>query len=495
MTPSVSVTKNPFALPATSPAPDGVLAIVASSQSGVVGQVASFANPNLLLTAKGYGPCSEYGAYNMNVCGNSVVTLTPTTSVAATYGTIVKVGTGTFTATATASTYPLEHYGVLITFLTGATLGSAGATYTYSLDGGNTNSAVQSLGTALVIAPPNTGVSVTLSTTGTSTIVAGDTIAFPTERALMNDTDIATAMGQLNLSRLAYEMVLLDTNIGAATIGVVDTILSGWEANGLFKIALMNTRFKTEPSPATETEAAYLTAMTTLVGSQTSERCVVGGDGAHVPSTLTGFNLKRPTALLIAAAAMALTPNIGIDPAYVGNGPVVGAVIADGNSNPGDHDEALYPGLDALGLSALRSFAPGGPQGVYINNANIISPSNSNIRFLQQLRVLNKACTIAWQILTGQLSLGVRTQINSNTGALNIAEIDAIKIEQLVNPSLKSTLKGQLTNAAFLMNRDDDLTANPVSVGGQVAVVGLVYIKKIKVVVAFSKTIAANSNP
>ena len=495
MTPSVSVTKNPFALPATSPSSDGVLAIIASSQSGVVGQVASFANPNLLLTAKGYGPCSEYGAYDMNVSGNSVVTMTPTTSVAALYGSIVKVGTGTFTATATASTFPLEHYAVLITFISGGTLGTTGITYTYSLDNGNTTSAVQSLGTGLIIAIPNTGVSITLSTTATSTVVAGDTVSFATERALMNDSDITTAMTTLNLSRLGFEMVLLDTNIGAATIGVVDTILSGWEANGLFKIALMNTRFKTEPQTSGETEAAYLTAMTTLVGSQTSERCLVGTDGAHVPSTLTGFNLKRPTSILVAAAAMALTPNIGVDPAYVGNGPVEGATIADANSNPFDHDEALYPGLDALGLTALRSFAPGGPQGVYINNANIISPSNSNIKFIQQLRVLNKACSIAWQILTGQLSLGVRTQVNANTGALNIAEIDAVKIEQLVNPTLKSTLKGQITNAAFAMNRDDDLSANPVSVGGQVSVVGLVYIKKIKVTVAFSKTIAANSNP
>jgi hypothetical protein len=189
---------------------------------------------------------------------------------------------------------------------------------------------------------------------------------------------------------------------------------------------------------------------------------------------------------------MALTPNIGIDPAYVGTGPIQGAVISDANSNPYDHDEALYPTLDGLGLTALRSFAPGGPQGVYVNNANIISPSNSNIRYLQQLRVLNKACTIAWQILSGQLSLGVRTVLNPNTNTLNIAPIDKLKIEGLVNPALQSSLKGQVTGVLFTLNSDDNLGVLPVTVGGTVAVVGLAYIKNFKVTVAFAKSITVS---
>lgn len=485
--PKVTVTKNPFSLPATAPTVAGILAIIASSQSGTVSQPGAYANPNLALTVFGYGPLTEYAAYDMSVSGNPVVLMKPaTTSVAATYGTVTKSGTGTFTPTA-GGTSPLEHYNVLINFIVGTSaIGTAGATYTFSVDGGNTTSAVQALGTAASIVISNTGVTISL---GAGTIVAGDSITCYTERALMNDADATTALGTLNNSNQAFEMVLLDMAVANTTIAAIDGVVAGWEANGKFKIAMLNTRFKNEPQPATESEAAYATAMATAIGSGTSERCLVGADGAHVPSSLTGYNLKRPTSLLVAARAMALSPNIGVDPAYVASGPIQGATIADSNGNPLDHDEFLFPNLDQLGLTALRSFAPGGPGGVYVNNANIISPSTSVIKYLQQLRVLNSACSIAWQILTTQLSLGVRTQVNPNTGALNIAEIDAQKIEGLVNPTLKGSLQGQVTSAQFVLNRDDNLQANPPTVGGQVQVVALVYVKNFSVVTAFVKQI------
>lgn len=495
--PNATVTKNPFALPALPPSSDGILAIIASAAGGTQNQPAVWANPNLMVSTYTAGPLPEYGAYDQNVSGRPVVGMRSNPSVAATYGSITKTGTGTFTVASTSATFPYEHYDVIINFISGGTLGTAGITYTYSLDGGNSVSKVQSLGTGLIIAIPNSGVSFTLSTTGTSTVVAGDGITCFTERALMSDSDVTTSLGILALTRLPWEGVLLDQNFGTSSVGIVDGILSGLEAGGQFHFAISNTRFKNEPQPTTESEAAYATALTTLMGSQTSERMCVGADGGHVPSTLTGLNLKRPTAMALAAMAMSLTPNIGIDPAFVGNGPVQGYAVTDSNSNPLDHDEALYPDLDNLGYTTLRSFAPGGPAGIYICNANVISPSNSNIKYLQQLRVMNKACTIAWQILAGQLSLGVSSQLNTTTNQLNIKESDAQKIDQLVTPALQGALKGQVSTvngvpgAQFTTNRDDNLSASPAVVGGTVSLVSLIYIKGFAVVVAFTKTITA----
>lgn len=486
-TPGVTVTKNPFALPAIPPSNDGVLAILASSQNALA-NIGSYADPNVLLTTAGYGPLTEYGAYDMIASGRPIVAVPSTASVTATYGTIdhSKV-TGTLVPAAGA-THPLEHYAVVVTFLTTGVIGVAGITYTYSLDNGNSTSSPVALGTATTLTIPNSGVSFTL--TATQTVNAGDFFLCPTERALLADADVTTALNSLALSRLPWEIALIDSNFGAATVGVIDTILGGLEKKGQFKIALVNARFKLEPQPSGETEAAYATAMATVVGSQVSQRMCVGADGGHVPSSLTGLNLKRPTSMFLAAMAMALVPNIGTDPAFVGNGSLPGCQIADGNGNPFDHDEDLFPNLDGLGLVTLRSFAPGGPAGCYITNANVLS-GGSNIKYIQQLRVLNKACSIAWSILSSVLSLGVRTVVNGQTGVVNIAEIDAQKIDNLVNPPLQGALQGQVTGVLFTTSRTDNLQANPPIVTAQVAVVGLSYVKGFSVTVAFAKSITA----
>ena len=487
--PNVKVKKNAFALAAIPPSVDGILAIFASS-SIALPAIAGYGDPGILAAAAGSGTLPEYGALVMDAAGRSVVAGTPTTSVAATYSAITYTGTGTL-APAAGATHPYEHYAVLVQFPTGGTVGVTGITFLASLDGGNTfinNGLPASLGTATTLTIPNSGVSFTL--TAAQTIVAGDSFVCYTERPLMSDSDCTSALNALALARLAWEMVLLDTNIGAATVGVVDTILAGWEAKGSFKIALLNTRWKNEPSPATESEASYLTAMTTVVGSQVSQRLCVGTDGAHIPSPLTGYNLKRPSSIALAMQAMSVVPNIGTDPAYVGNGPVQGAQIADAKGNPLDHDEDLYPGLDDVGLVALRSFAPGGPVGVYINNANVLS-GGSNIKYLQQLRVMNKACGICWSILSRILSLGVRTTVNQQTGLTNIAEIDAQKIDELVNPAVSGALLGQVQTVLFATSRTDPLAQNAANIiTATVEIVGFIYVKGFAVTVAFAKSIS-----
>jgi hypothetical protein len=251
----------------------------------------------------------------------------------------------------------------------------------------------------------------------------------------------------------------------------------------------MNSRFKLEPEPTAETEAAYATALQTTFGNQTSIRGCVGADGAHTPSLITGWNLKRPTSMFLAARAM-LIP-IGEDPAYVARGALAGAQIADGNGNPFDHDEDLYPNLDSLRLTTLRSFAPGGPQGVYLTNANTIQPSGGQFPYLQMVRIANVACTVAWSALTSQLSRGVRKnpKADPTTGAVYIFEPDASSIESYVNSALIQPLKGQVSSFGFSLSRTDNLNATPVIVTGLLDVVSLAYIKGYQIQFQFSKTL------
>jgi len=480
----------------------GVLAILASAPAGgTAAQPGIYSNQAAIAAAfgGGYGPLPEYGAYVSSVSGRPVLLQKVVGSVAASYGSVTKTGTGTFTVTATAATFPYEHYNVGVTFVTGGTLGTAGITYTYYVDGvaglPGSVSGVQALGTGVVIAIPNTGLSFTLATTGTSTVVAGDAFTCNTERQLLNNTDTTTALAVLNTTRLPWEGVLIDAEYitGNDPTGTLDTWLGAREKVGQFNFGLLNTRYLLEPTPTAESSATYSAAMLLLVASDASNRVCVGADGGRVVSLVTGFNLKRPTSLALGAMAMSLTPDIGTDPAYVGNGPVPGFSINVGG-NPSDWDEANYGGvtgiLDPGRFVTLRTFASGGPQGVYITNANVLAPTGSSIVYLQLLRILNSACSVAWSTLNTQLSKGVNTVFNSVTGNTNIDPAEAQIIEGVVNGPLAQALSGQVTNQNFALNRDDPLNTPGAPVTGNVGVVAKFYIKQFNVIVSLVKTIS-----
>lgn len=483
--PNVVVRKSAFGVGAAIQSNDGILAIIASASGGPFNQPGMFTNQGLLTSTYPLGPLPEYASYDIAVSGRGAVAQRGNPSIAATYGTISTSITGTSVPTAGA-TAPLEHYSVQIKIVNGGTVGAAGITYTYSLDGGNDISAVTAQGTSSTLTIPNSGVSFTL---GAGTLLAGDSWSVFTERPLLNNSDVTTSLTALGLSRLPWEGVLIDCAYSSGTVGLVDTWLGAREAKGQFNFALLNTRFLNEPTPATEAPATYATAMTNLTANDASERLCVGADGGHCTSQITGLLLKRPTSLALGAMAMFLSPNIGTDPAYVGNGPVADFQI-DVNSNPNDWDEDVYQALDSQRLVTLRSFAPGGPQGVYITNPNVLAPNGSNIVWLQLLRVLNKSCSIAWQVLNTQLSKGVRVVNNTQMDTLNIDERDAQSIESLVNGPLRRSLAGQVTAVAFVLHRDDDLTTEGAPIKADVEVQALFYIKGFNVTVALVKTIS-----
>ena len=487
--PNVSVKKNAFGAGAAVQSTTGILAICASSTGAAPFYTpAMFASTGLLTSTYPLGPLPEDVSYTINVAGFPVVTMRSNPTVAGTYGTITHTIAGTATVAAGGTT-PIDYYGpVTVTIVNGGALGTTGITYTYSLDGVNT-STVQALGTALTLTIPNTGISFTLSTTA-STFVAGDTWTVYCEGPQMNNTDLATALAALGNTRLPWEGAYFDCQYLSGTVGLIDTWLAGRETSGQFNFALINTRYLNDPTPGTETPAAYATAMITLTGGDTSNRMCVGADGGHVVSLITGVTQKRPTALALGAMAMSLTPNIGTDPAFVGNGPVPGYTISK-NGNPNDWDEAIYQSLDSQRLTTLRSFAPGGPTGTYITNANVLITAGSNITWLQLLRILNRACSIAWQVLNTQLSNKVRTVLNTSTGALNIDERDAQSIDSLVNAPLSTALSGQVTDVAYRTNRDDNLTTQGSPVNGVVQIQAEFYIKGFVVTVGLVKVISA----
>ncbi len=489
MLPSVRVNK---ATGGGSPAlntSDGILAIIASCATGTDLPPTMLSNQALAVSTFGAGMLVECAAYDINVSGNPALAVPLTApSVPGSYGTITKNIAGSGGNVVAGATQPLLHYDVEVTMAKAGTVGVTGMTYTWSVDGGDTVQGPSQVGTSATITLPGTGVSFTVS----GSFDVGDNWSCFTERPLANNADVTTALATLGNTRLPWEGVLIDCEYATGTVELVDEWLGGREVKGQYGFALLNTRFLNEPAPTAESPSVYAAAIIAQTENDASDRIVVGADGGHMTSTVTGFTTKMPTSLAVGARAMQTTPNIGTDPAEVDLGPIPGFTISSG-SNPLDWDEDLYESLDDARLATLRSFAPGSAVGTYITNANVLISSGSNIYWLQLLRVLNKGCKIAFQVLTTQLSKGVRTVFNEQTSAVNIDPRDAQTIEHLVDSPLASGLAGQVTDQGFSLNTDDDLSALGAPCNGDVEIVSKVYLKNFRVQVSLVKTISASA--
>lgn len=482
MIPNATVTKNDGGTGVVRPGAKGICAIIAPSSAGTVNQPTAYTKPSLAVNDLGYGMLPDFGSYVMVVSGNPVVLVKGTASIAGVYGTVAHTGAGTSVATATVGT-PNDDYNARIRFILPGTIGTAGITYVYSLDGGLTESAVQALGTATSIVIPNSGVTFSLAA---GTILAGQLESVVCTGPRMSTSDVSAALDALRTSSQPWEMVLLaGHDCVAATITLIDTWLAARETEGRYRAFVANTVFRT---PA-QTEAQYATALDTALTPSATIRGAVGADGGDCVSTIPGraITQKRPTALALTGRLMAI--NYGVDAAYVSLGPVAGFALGDSKGNPNNHDENLYPGLDALRFATLRTFDR--KSGTFITNPNVLSTQGSDFVWMQHVRTMNRACEIAYDVLSQQLSRGVnKSPRGGPNGEVFIAEEDAQRIEALVNQAL-SELRGQVSDLRFELSRTDNIGSNgPVTLNGAVKIAALSYVKQFNTNASFVRTIS-----
>jgi hypothetical protein len=481
MIPQVTLTKANGNTGVVRPTDLGILALVASSYTGTQNQPAQYTRPEDVQTDFGPGRLPSFSAYVLAETGNPVLAVKPATATPGAYGSITQTSTGTV-ATSDVTILPYDEWNVVLACTSGGTVGTGPISYTYSLDGGVTTSAVQALGTATSITIPNTGVKVNLTSALWKT---GETISFTTTPPYATTTDLTNTLEALRTTKLPWDGMLIDAIATSTIVSQLDTWLAARELEGVYRFAVVNVRRRN----AGETEAQYLTALQSVLGSTTSDRVVVCADGADMVEFFQGVDIPRPTSLYVASRAEA--QDIAVEPAYVALGPLDNCSIDDVRGNPKYHDEQIYPGLDALRLTTLRSFPR--QTGVFICNTNLISSPTSDYQLLPHLRVMNRACEIAYQVLTTQLSKGVAKspKVGPN-GARYISEPDAARIEGLVNAALRKEMKNRVTDIAYVMRRDDDISSNAgATITGDLQIVDLAYVKRFKTVASFVKAIAA----
>jgi hypothetical protein len=500
--PSVNIRKLNSNAGTVPPSAKGIAAIIApcSGGSSAVNTVVPANSQALVQQQFLAGPLVEIGAYELAEAGLPVVLVKPATSTAATYSAVTKVGTGTFTPVAGATTAIADDYnsvvidalapglpaglaGVIVFFTVGGVLGTPGIQYIYSLDGGNSVSAPQPLGSALTIdltelvTGADSGVHITLGTS-TETVVEGDYFSLQTVGPRMTTGDLTEALQALYISKQPWDLLLVHGETSAAFIALIQAWVLTLNLTGRFPTVLVNTRFKDQIPGTVESETAYATALTTVISSAVANDVLAGADGGAYVSPLTGMVKAMPTSAY--ALARAESSDLGVDPALVNVGPLGNCDIDNPQLTPAFHDEAVTGTLDALRLSTLRSFFD--RAGAYITNAYLLSTSGSDYVYIQHNRTMNAGCALAFSLLTSLLSSGVPRDPKTSF----ILEPTAAAWERLIQKRLDRALAGQVSGTNFAISRTDPLVGNgPQTINATFSDDAKVYVKNFAVVSQF----------
>lgn len=236
------------------------LAIVMGCSSSGSGLSTFYGSGQAAVTGRGKGDAVDTLAHiieQKQTSGNGVkvpaaMYTLPGTTVS-TYGTVDSTGkTGTSAVTMTSATHPYGTYEAYLRFVTGGTIGTAGITFVWSLDGGRTESQVTALGTAVgyTIADGNVAFAF-----GTGTIVAGDIVRCRTIAPAPDANGITAAFTALAAASVQFGILVCDFELTAAFAALITSGKASLIAAG--KRVTILTRARLPDAETSETNAAW----------------------------------------------------------------------------------------------------------------------------------------------------------------------------------------------------------------------------------------------
>lgn len=339
-------------------------------------------------------------------------------------------GTGTGTVSVS-SACPVDAYTAIVTIGTGGALGTA--TFTYSMDGGNTSSGTIVTPGSGVYVIPDTGLQVTFA----GTFTAGDTYSFTTTTASYTSTDLTNAWNVLVADSrqwfLAHFVGAPATVAAAATLAAsIETLCTTAASNYRFVRALLEV-----PS---DTDANTLSAFASTVTPHVS--WCAGYENTTSP--LTGRIYSRNSAWPVAARVAAIPP--AEDPGRVASGPLIGVVSLA-------RDEFKTPGLDDGRFTTLTTIL--GLSGFWVTNWRTGAQAGSDFSFGQYARVMDLIAALYRQGLLRYLNESLRV---NGDGTIN--EKDARRIEGFIDDYIRNGLPSfTISSLSVTVDRTNNLLA------------------------------------
>ncbi len=451
-------------------------ALLGVSSTGPVDTPATFARTTDIQAIYGDGPLVEAAAYYIEKIGRPVVIVRTGQTVVGSFPdgvTVVRVGAGTSVMTVDAAgTAPHDDYEFYFAVVAGGTIGVAGITFQWSLDGGRTLSPVTALGTAATFVFPGSGGAELEFAAGT--LVLGDIGTFRGDAPVWNATEIGTALDSLFASSVFWEIAHVVGNVDGTTIDTIDPKFTGAIASGKYRSWYGSPRMP----DLGETEAAYLTALDAIFAVKATVHGTLTAGAAKTISGVTSRQYRRPVSFSVAAREQSVSEEINI--AAVNLGTIPGVSIRDANGNADEHDESLNPGLDDARFTVLRTWD--GIAGVFVNRPRIFSAAGSDFDLHTKRRVLNLAHAALRIFFIRRLNAPIR--VDAATGF--ILEEEALEIESGARSALRSTLlaKPKASGVQVTISRTDNVLSTK-TITGTARVIPLAYPEFIELELGF----------
>lgn len=470
--PKVTLNELDGQLGITPPSTGELMAIIGVSTTGTVGAPGTYGKVKDVQNAFGAGPLVEAAAYAIANYGNPVLLIKATTGVPGSSGTINVSGVVGTSVVTTSVGVATDAFSVILLVTNGGTIGVNGIKLAYSLDNGVNFSLPVSLGVATSFSPAGSGLTFAFAA---GTLLVNDKVTLQTNAPTFDSSGLSVALTALGNSAVVWGGLLVEGTIDATTIAVLDSAFSGYGAKAKWRYFVANTR---PPLIAGESEATYLSALTTIFSASSSTWGTLCAGTVKAISGVSGRAYKKPVSFVVGPMSLSVTH--GIDIADVNLGTIPGALLTDSAGNTTEHNESLNPGLDDARFTVLRTWDV--IQGTYVNRPRIFSPDGSDFQLIPHRRVMNKAETALYAYLIRRLNQPVR--VNATTGF--ILESEALEIEGGANAILAGELLANpdASAARFVLSRTDNILSNK-TLTGDCRVIPLGYVEFITVNIAF----------
>jgi hypothetical protein len=214
-------------------------------------------------------------------------------------------------------------------------------------------------------------------------MVVGDTYSFSTTAPTWAAADVATAVDALKASPKNAALLYVAGPSSKAQSDTVVSSVGGYVARKKFVRLLM----EAVDIASGQTEAAWMTAISTDWSTASNDRLVVGAGAARVSSAVSGIKFRRNIGhlALVRAGRRNISRDIGaaedgsLCPQYEGTnttGPLSGAPV-----DTVYHDEGLNPGLNDNRFMTVTTIE--GLTGYFVTNPAIMTGATSDFDLLQ----------------------------------------------------------------------------------------------------------------
>lgn len=400
--------------------PNQEVLVIGHTTDGAVNVAHRFTSIDALRDEFGNGEAVEAAAQLIAKCG--VVRFVKCTSTPPSAPTLVE-STSTPDITVTGS--PSDSYEILITVVTGGTLGTA--TLQFSFDGGTTNEyGVVTTAASITDYATETGLTFACAA---GTYVEGVTYSVTCARPVISGANYALALAAGAAMPGPFRSVLA-VGIAASIANQVTAATSiGTGLDTLFAASTRAKRCFVEAT--TDSDATILAA----ISSTTLGRVALCLGHEYVQSVITKRVMLRSQAWSIASRAARIPNSEKIG--RVRSGPI------DDPISSLTRDDATTPNAATMRCCALRTREFGGVSAVYGGPAHTLSAGNSDFSLLVRAQVADEACEIFWEQAAYWLEEKLELTRESTPGAGDGGRLTAAQAEEIA-ADITSQLRAQL---------------------------------------------------